>query len=427
MKKLFLFFIIFIYLKPAQAQDMVYYIKSAYENNPKLNAERQKLKSVKEKINISISEFLPSVTLSGDISSTQSTNRTNQLGENLSDSNTDSETKKFSVDQKIFQGFSGLNSLKKSRLEFEKSNFELKQKEQDIIIGASKAYLDLIYNNQNKNFNLSNVDLFERQVESDGARAQKGEITLTDLAQSESSLAGANAKLIAAETELLTANAEFERITKAKIPSNPLKPSELRLNLPNSLNEAINIAKKDNPQLIIAKINYEISKRNLEIEKASLSPKASLNYSRSENDDFSASVDEIDEESFKATITWPLIKGGKNYSSIKKSRFEKEQNKLILEDVENEVKTKTANFWSKYQSSKSILISTASQLKAAEIANEGITLEYDSGDSRTTLEVIQSRSLLLDARIAHAKSERDFIISQFELLAQLGGLSINIF
>ena len=427
MKKFFLFLIIFIYLKPVQAQDMIYYIKSAYENNPKLNAERQKLKSVKEKINISISEFLPSVTLSGDISSTQSTNRTNQLGENLSDSNTDSETKKFSVDQKIFQGFSGLNSLKKSRLEFEKSNFELKQKEQDIIIGASKAYLDLIYNNQNKNFNLSNVDLFERQVESDGARAQKGEITLTDLAQSESSLAGANAKLIAAETELLTANAEFERITKAKIPSNPLKPSELRLNLPNSLNEAINIAKKDNPKLIIAKINYEISKRNLEIEKASLSPKASLNYSRSENDDFSASVDEIDEESFKATITWPLIKGGKNYSSIKKSKFEKEQNKLILEDVENEVKTKTANFWSKYQSSKSILISTASQLKAAEIANEGITLEYDSGDSRTTLEVIQSRSLLLDARIAHAKSERDFVISQFELLAQLGGLSINIF
>ena len=131
MKKFFLFLIIFIYLKPVQAQDMIYYIKSAYENNPKLNAERQKLKSVKEKINISISEFLPSVTLSGDISSTQSTNRTNQLGENLPDSNTDTETKKFSVEQKIFQGFSGLNSLKKSRLEFEKSNFELKQKEQE--------------------------------------------------------------------------------------------------------------------------------------------------------------------------------------------------------------------------------------------------------------------------------------------------------
>ena len=427
MKKLIFILITLFNFNFAQAQDIIFYIKSAYDKNPKLNAERQKLKAVKEKITISMSEFLPSITLSGDISSTQSKNRTNKLGESLSDSSINTETKTFSVDQKIFQGFSGLNSVKKSRLEFEKTKFELKKKEQEVIIDAARAYLDLIYNNQNTKFNLSNVDLFERQVESDSARVQKGEITLTDLAQSESSLAGANAKLIAAETELLTANAEFERITKAKIPKSPPKPNGFKIDLPLSLSEAVRISEKNNPDLIIAKINYEISKRNVNIEKAKLSPKASLNYSRSESDDFSTSVDEIDEESVKATITWPLVKGGKNYSNIKKSRFEKKQNNLILQDVENEVKTNTANFWSKYQSSKSILISTAAQLKAAEIANEGITLEYDSGDARTTLEVIQSRSLLLEARIAHAKSERDYIISQFERLANLGRLSISIF
>ena len=427
MKKLIFILITLFNFNFAQAQDIIFYIKSAYDKNPKLNAERQKLKAVKEKINISMSEFLPSITLSGDISSTQSKNRTNKLGESLSDSSINTETKTFSVDQKIFQGFSGLNSVKKSRLEFEKTKFELKKKEQEVIIDAARAYLDLIYNNQNTKFNLSNVDLFERQVESDSARVQKGEITLTDLAQSESSLAGANAKLIAAETELLTANAEFERITKAKIPKSPPKPNGFKIDLPLSLSEAVRISEKNNPDLIIAKINYEISKRNVNIEKAKLSPKASLNYSRSESDDFYTSVDEIDEESVKATIPWPLVKGGKNYSNIKKSRFEKKQNNLILQDVENEVKTNTANFWSKYQSSKSILISTAAQLKAAEIANEGITLEYDSGDARTTLEVIQSRSLLLEARIAHAKSERDYIISQFELLANLGRLSISIF
>ena len=71
------------------------------------------------------------------------------------------------------------------------------------------------------------------------------------------------------------------------------------------------------------------------------------------------------------------------------------------------------------------LIATKAQVKAAEIANEGITLEYDSGNTRTTLEVIQSRSLLLDARIANAKAERDFIISKFKLLFQLGQLNIE--
>ncbi len=85
--------------------------------------------------------------------------------------------------------------------------------------------------------------------------------------------------------------------------------------------------------------------------------------------------------------------------------------------------TETSNSWSKYQSSKSVLEATRAQLKAAEIANEGITIEYDSGNTRTTLEVIQSRSLLLDSRIAFAKAERDYIISQFELANQIGSLS----
>ena len=88
--------------------------------------------------------------------------------------------------------------------------------------------------------------------------------------------------------------------------------------------------------------------------------------------------------------------------------------------------SETTNAWSKYQSSESVLAATESQLKAAEIANEGIVLEYDSGNTRTTLEVIQSTSLLLDARISFARAERDFIISKFDLAFQLGTLTLDI-
>ena len=94
-----------------------------------------------------------------------------------------------------------------------------------------------------------------------------------------------------------------------------------------------------------------------------------------------------------------------------------------MQDAKSKITSDTSNSWSNYQSSKSVLEATKSQLKAAEIANEGITLEYDSGSSRTTLEVIQSRSLLLDARIAFAKAERDFMVSQFSLAKQIGILS----
>ena len=105
--------------------------------------------------------------------------------------------------------------------------------------------------------------------------------------------------------------------------------------------------------------------------------------------------------------------------------MKKDRSRLLSDDAEDKVVTETTNAWSKYQSSESVLTATEAQLKAAEIANEGITLEYDSGNTRTTLEVIQSRSLLLSSRIAFAKAERDFVISKFELALQVGTLSIN--
>ena len=406
-------------------ENLKYYINKAIENNLQLNAERKKLESTKQKKNISRSEFLPSITLSGDQTSTTSSNRTNQSGANLADTNLDSESKSISIEQKIFSGFKGLNTFKKTELETEVAKLELRKTEQQTILDTAEAYFDLIYKNKNEKFNLSNVNLFERQVESDNSRLQKGEITLTDLSQSESSLAEANANLIKARTEFLTSQINFERVTKVNLPIVENLNNQASLNLPNSLNETLKSSKLNNLDLLISKLNYEIAIKDLDIERARLSPSASIKVSKSENRDFSSTIDEIDDETVKATITWPILKGGENISSIKKSSYDKERAQILLEDTKNKINNETSNYWSKFQSSKSILLATKAQLKAAEIANEGITLEYDSSNTRTTLEVIQSRTFLLEARIAHAKAEKDFFISQFELAKQIGTLSKN--
>mgnify|MGYP006087286817 CR=1 FL=1 len=415
--------IIYLFFTPILAENnLKFFIDAAFKKNLELNAERKNQKSIKENINISRSQFLPSLSVSGNQTSSQSTNRTNQSGVNLSDTNLDSETTTVSVDQKIFQGFKGYNSLKKSELEFKQADYKLQQTEQKITLDTTSAYFDFIFKAKNEKFNLANVTLFERQVESDSARLQKGEITLTDLAQSESSLAGAKANLIKATSELLTSKTNFERVTRMIAPNANELDQKVDLNLPKILNVALDIAKQKNLDLLIAKLDYQISEKELSIEKAKLSPSASINYSKSENKNFSSTVDNVDQETVKATITWPIIKGGENISIIKKSSLSKQRYLLLAEDAENKVITNTTNAWSKYQSSKSVLTATEAQLKAAEIANEGITLEYDSSNTRTTLEVIQSTSLLLDARISFAKAERDFIISKFELAFQLGTL-----
>ena len=412
----------------AFASEFLTYLENAYKNNPTLNAERENYKAIKENINISRSEFLPSVSVSETQSSQQNSNRTNQSGSALNDTNNDTTTQSVTVDQKIFQGLQGYNSIKKSQLESEQAAIKLKNVEQQILLKSAIVYYDLIYKIKNKQFNLANIDLFERQVETDTSRLQKGEITLTDLAQSESSLAGANAQLIAADTELLVAKSNFERIIRLTAPTDIAQDNFIEtvgLNFPSSLNSTLSISERYNPKLLLAKLDFQISEKNVNIEKSKFSPSASINYTKSQSKDFSSTLDDIDQETFKATVTIPLFKGGENYSSLKKSQFKKQQTNLILQDIINEVKTDTTNAWSTFQSSESVLRSTQAQVEAAEIANEGITLEYDSGNTRTTLEVIQSRSLLLSARISNAKAERDFAISKFELLAVIGELTLN--
>ena len=425
MKFFFFYNIDYILFTAKCSRKSKFYTELALKNNLKLNAERKNLESTKQSKKISRSEFLPSLTIEGNQTSTTSTNKVSQSGGALSDSNLDTESKSITLEQKIFSGFKGINTFKKSELETKKASLELKKVEQQTILDTASAYFDLIYKSKNEKFNLSNVNLLERQFESDNARLQKGEITLTDLAQSESSLAGANADLIKAKTELSASKSNFERVIGEKVPKIDTLSEKIIIDLPASLIDSLDKANTSNLDLLISKIDYEISKKNLSIEKSRLSPSASINISKTENKDLNSTIDEKNDETVKATITWPIFKGGENISSIKKSTFDKERAQLIFQDTKNKVSIETSNSWSNYQSSKSVLVATQAQLKAAEIANEGITLEYDSGNTRTTLELIQSRSLLLNARISFAKAERDFIISQFELVNQIGSLSIN--
>ena len=426
-KYLIIFFLLFKLSALYAENNVLFFVETALQKNPKINAERENLKAVKQNENISKSEFLPSLTISGSQTSTETSNIIDQSGTRSGNTKRNTETKKISVDQKIFQGFQGYNNFKKSRLEFEKAKNEYKQVEQDTILNSVSAYYDLIFKNKSKDFNLANVDLFERQVESDRSRLQKGEVSLTDLAQSESSLAGAQAAFIKADSEYISAIAEFERINRISAPKDLNDNFEVSFLMPESLDNALELSNTNNPSLAIARINLAISERELNVEKAKLSPSATLNYSKTENKDLSATVDEDEKETVKATVSWPIIQGGKNFSSIKKFKHKKEKNALLLADKENEIKTQTSTSWSFFQSAESVLVSTEAQLKAAEIANEGITLEYDSGNTRTTLEVIQSRSLLLEARISNARAKKDLIVSKLKLLSQVGGLDLKAF
>jgi outer membrane protein len=300
---------------------------------------------------------------------------------------------------------------------------KLKKIEQETLLAAAKAHADLLLNKKKVNINLMNIDLLERQVETDQNRLEKGEINLADLAQSESSIAGARAALITAQNELVTSKANFEKIIGKKPSENIQEIKKTNLSLPGSLAAAYNISNSENPDQLIAMLEYEQSKMDVMIAGSKLSPSATLSYKIAEQDDFSATVKDRTQKTVKATASWPLFAGGRNLFGLRKAQELRNQKALLFQDSKNAAKTEVANAWSNYQSSKSVLDSIKTQVKAAEIANEGITLEYESGSSRTTLEVIQSQTILLNSRMNLASSERNFLISQFDLLSAIGRLT----
>ncbi len=416
--KVILVVIFFIGFSESKAKTLLESLQSAYSKNSKLNAERASMRASKEEKKEAVSEFLPSITISGYKSSQDSFNS------NLDDVNIDPKERSILVEQKLFQGFGGVANLQKKRKGQRLGEFKLKKVEQEILLEAAKSHTELFLNKEKVNINLSNVELLERQVETDQNRLEKGEINLTDLAQSESSLAGAKAKLIAAKNDLITSKANFEKIIGKQIAQEDIEGHlKNNLNLPESLATAYKISSFENPDLQIALIEYEQAKLDVTIAASELSPTATLSYERAEQDNISSTIQERTQETVKATAKWPLFAGGKNAFNYRKVQEIKNQKELLLEDQKKTTKAKVANAWSSYQSSKSVLDSIKSQVKAAEIANEGITLEYESGTTRTTLEVIQSRSILLNSRIDLATSERNFLISQFNLLSAVGRLT----
>ena len=402
----------------SKANTLIESLQSAYLNNSKLNAERASMRASREEKREAVSEFLPSITVSGYDSEIENTN---PLGED--DTNFRPSEQSILVEQKIFQGFGGVANFQKKKQGQKLAEFKLKKIEQEILLEATKAHTELLLNKEKVNINLMNIDLLERQVETDLNRLEKGEISLTDLSQSESSLAGAKAQLIAAQNDLMTSKANFEKTIGKKPTENIEKIKKINLNLPESLATAYKISTSENPDLQIALIEFNKSKSDVVIAASEFSPSATISYKIAEQEDLSATVTDRTQQTVSATATWPLFAGGKNAFNYRKYQEIKNEKELLLEERKKTTETEVANAWSSYQSSKSVLDSIRAQVKAAEIASEGITLEYESGTSRSTLEVIQSRSILLNSRINLASSERNFLISQFNLLSAIGRLT----
>ena len=397
-------------------------LNQTYQNNIQLNAERENLKASEEDINISKADYKPSLTLSGSKSKENTNKLTNQSGGDATISDVDPFTTSIKLEQTILDFGRGL-TLEKNITGLDLAKAKFLKKEQNVLHSAIDAYSSLILAREKHDINKKNLNLLNRQVENDKIRLDRGQITITDLAQSESSLAGAQAQFTQAKSDLLIAKLTYENIIgKIADPNQLKKNSDAIVNIPPTLNEAINLSKQNNPDIKIAKFDLAQSEKDLAISKSDLAPTASLSLERSYADDVSSTIDEKEKDILKATVSWPFYSGGKKRSTINKNSNLTTRKRLLLDDAVRTNETHVASAWSSLESSKSFLNSVKAQVRAAQIANDGIAAEYERG-SRTTLDVIQSNALLLSAQISLASSEKNYLMAQYNLLKAVGLLN----
>jgi outer membrane protein len=427
MKKKILFYIIIIFLFSQQvfALKLSEALLMAYKENIILNAERENINISKENINISKSQFLPTMTITGTKSKENTSKLTNQSNISQSMNDVDPLVKTFLIEQTLYDGKARGNDLEKNKLGLDLAKIKVLKVEQDTLFKAIEAYTGLTLANQKLFINKINLDLLSRQVENDKARLERGRITIVDLAQSESSLAEAQARLIEAENNIIISKLIYENIIGNVTLKTFKENIDIFPTIPKSLSVANKISIKNNPDLIISKLEYEQSKKDIKIANSYLLPSATLSFEASQSEDLSVTYNEREKTTLKATIKWPFYTGGKNRSIINKNKNINNQKKLLMSNATKANKTNVTSAWSNLQSSKSFLDSIKSQVKAAKIANDGIKAEYELGNGRSTLDVIQSNTILLNAKITLADSERNYLLAKFKLLQKIGLLNIK--
>lgn len=422
MKKIILLsFILFLsFISNSYSEDLFKTLTSTYLDNKELNSQREKTKAVDETLIQSYSIFKPSI--SGSYTQNDILNEGQRApdGSSLSDSNFQTEKKSIKIEQKILQGIP--KSLA-ARTDVNIARQELKAVEQNVLLKAVDAYASILAAEKKLKITEDNLNLSDKQVELDKSRYERGAIKLSDLAQSESSLAGAQAKFIRAQNDLLVNEQNFINIVGYK-PDELNRINNLNLKLPQNIDEALKLASENNPDLLIAELKLKKSDYLLKDALEVFAPKASVSFEVSENSDVSSTINERDQSQFEAKVEIPIYSGGKNYSFYNEKRALKTSSELDFQDAKNTTKKNATNIWSEYQLKKSELALANSQVKAAEIAYEGIVQEYESG-ARDTLDVLSSRSLLLEASLNLADVEKEEILSRFKLLQVTGNLTAS--
>jgi outer membrane protein len=403
----------------AAAEDFQQALVSAYNTNPRLMAERARVREIDENYVQAQAQGRINASISTSIGRTLVESETASLfgGTSSSDDWLSPQSGQLSIVKPLYQGgrVKGLKAQAKAGILSARQG--LRNTEQNVLLSAATSYLDVLRDEETARIRRNNVRVLTRQKFASQDRFDVGEGTRTDIAQSDARLAAAEIGLAQADAQLAISRASYVRFV-GNIPENLTKPPQFEL--PATLHEAQLRGRANNPQLVASRYNENAAQSAIHVAKSAGKPSLSLNGAVQGATDSSANVPRSESASITARLNIPLYAGGLNQSRVRAAKQAKIRSRFETRELERALDQTVANLWAQVIAAQRSLVASRKQVEAAEIAFEGVELEQQVG-TRSTLDVLDAEQELLNAKLSVVEAERNFDVAGYQLLVTIGG------
>jgi outer membrane protein len=399
-------------------------LATTYSNQPALQAERAKLRATDENVPAALAGWRPQVQLSGSTGYGAGETRAYSytLGR-IANSPNDRmiATAAVQASQPIYTGGKTQANINRSKNQVMAERATLLAQEQTSFTQTVNAYVGVIQARQQLELNRNNEAVLSKQLQATNDRFRVGEITRTDVAQAEAALSGARAQRETSEGQLETARGVFQQIVGVLPPPDLVPPQPLALPL-KSEKEAVDLAIANNPQVIAARFNDAAAKDAVDVAVAQLMPQLSLQGQTFQQNNASAWSTKVNGYQVTANLTVPLYQGGAEYAGVRQARQTQQQTSRQLDDAKRTAMQNAVAAWETLTAARAAAESTRAQIRANEVALEGVEREAIVG-SRTTLDVLNAQQLLLTSRTNLVQNLAQLVNASYGVAAAIGRLT----
>jgi outer membrane protein len=401
----------------ASAEDLADAVASAYRTNPTLDSARFAAQAAGEGVNQSRSAFRPDIDVNGSAGFRSAESEINGVTNPRQDLAPGSV--QVQASQSLYTGGRRDAQRTIANGQVDVAQERLRNAEQGVLLGVVTAYVDVRRDMEQVDIRANNVAVLTRQLQAARDRFEVGEITLTDVAQAEARLAGANAGLAAAQAQLESSRAAYREVVGE--PAGALVAPPPAPALPQSLDEAIAFAFEHNPAVLVAEAAVSIAEAQVQVEASALRPQVSVVGSAQRAWEQSLPDQRTDSFSAAAQVTVPLYEGGFARSRMRQARFNIERAEADAEAARRQVAADVTAAWSAVMASRRVIVASQEQVRANQLAFEGVEQEQQVG-LRTTLDVLNAEQELLESRLTLVRADRDAYVAAHQLLAAIGAL-----